>query len=194
VTCHIALVHALCLHTPPNSHSTLVNFSSLESWFLQSSRVHQQSTMSWVLRSTKSKVLSSSASSLSRTFPSLSGAVHRLPHNQIGALSPLTDLFHRNTSSTPLGNYLLSHFPLSISLFNASYFHPSFTFPFCFRSYHHAPSINANMSILLLITANIESSSSPLHFLNSRFIDFDESRDSCSSATLILFVLAGAWV
>ncbi|QCD87925.1 aconitate hydratase 1 [Vigna unguiculata] len=58
--------------------------------------------MSWVLRSTKSKVLSSSASSLSRTFPSLSGAVHRLPHNQIGALSPLTDLFHRNTSSTPL--------------------------------------------------------------------------------------------
>ncbi|XP_014520153.1 uncharacterized protein LOC106777138 [Vigna radiata var. radiata] len=58
--------------------------------------------MSWVLRSTKSKLLSSSSSSLSRTFPSFSRTAHHLPHNQIGALSPLTDLFHRNTASTPL--------------------------------------------------------------------------------------------
>ncbi|WVZ04007.1 hypothetical protein V8G54_024813 [Vigna mungo] len=60
--------------------------------------------MSWVLRSTKSKVLSSSASSLSRSFPSLSRAAHHLPHNQIGALSPLADHFHRNTAFTPLAN------------------------------------------------------------------------------------------
>ncbi|KAK7374576.1 hypothetical protein VNO80_08008 [Phaseolus coccineus] len=55
--------------------------------------------MSWVLRSTKSKLLSSS---LSRTFPSLSGTSHYLPHNQIGPLSPFADLFHRNTASMPL--------------------------------------------------------------------------------------------
>ncbi|KOM50368.1 hypothetical protein LR48_Vigan08g119500 [Vigna angularis] len=58
--------------------------------------------MSWVLRSTKSKVLSSSASSFSRSFSSLSHAAHHLPHNHIGSLSPLTDRFHRNTTLTPL--------------------------------------------------------------------------------------------
>ncbi|KAL3017559.1 hypothetical protein AAZX31_06G285600 [Glycine max] len=51
--------------------------------------------MSWLLRSTKSKLLSSSSSSsLSRTFPSL-------PRPQIGAISPLPDLFHRNTATMP---------------------------------------------------------------------------------------------
>ncbi|KAH1128292.1 hypothetical protein GLYMA_06G305600v4 [Glycine max] len=51
--------------------------------------------MSWLLRSTKSKFLSSSSSSsLSRTFPSL-------PRPQIGAISPLPDLFHRNTATMP---------------------------------------------------------------------------------------------
>jgi len=110
-------------------------------------------------------LLSSSSSSLSRTFPSFSRTAHHLPHNQIGALSPLTDLFHRSTASTPLGNYLLSHFLLSISLFNAAYFHPSFAFSFI-----SAPITThlqlTQTSMLLLITPNTESSSSPLHFLN----------------------------
>ncbi|CAJ1979049.1 unnamed protein product [Sphenostylis stenocarpa] len=59
--------------------------------------------MSCLLRSTKSKILSS-YSSLSRSFPSLSraGPSHDLLHNQIGALSPLPNLFHRNTASIPL--------------------------------------------------------------------------------------------
>ncbi|ESW04543.1 hypothetical protein PHAVU_011G103900 [Phaseolus vulgaris] len=57
--------------------------------------------MSWLLRSTKSKLLSSSSSSLSRTFPYLSRTTHYLPRNQIGLLSPLADLFRRNTASTP---------------------------------------------------------------------------------------------
>lgn len=56
--------------------------------------------MSWLLRSTKSKLLSSSSSSsVSRAFPSLS----RPTHYQIGTtLSPLPDLFHRNTATIPL--------------------------------------------------------------------------------------------
>ncbi|RDY07208.1 Succinate dehydrogenase subunit 3-2, mitochondrial [Mucuna pruriens] len=53
--------------------------------------------MSRLLRSTKAKLISSS---LSRTFPSLSRPNHDLP--QIGTLSPLPDLFHRNTATMPL--------------------------------------------------------------------------------------------
>ncbi|KAH1142473.1 hypothetical protein AAZX31_12G095000 [Glycine max] len=56
--------------------------------------------MSWLLRSTKSKLLSSS-SSLSRTFPSLSRSGPTLDLPQIGAISPLPDLFHRNTATMP---------------------------------------------------------------------------------------------
>ncbi|XP_020234203.1 succinate dehydrogenase subunit 3-1, mitochondrial [Cajanus cajan] len=46
--------------------------------------------MSWLLRSSKAKLLSSSY--VSRTFPS---------HPQIAALSPLPDLFHRTTATMP---------------------------------------------------------------------------------------------
>ncbi|RZB75170.1 Succinate dehydrogenase subunit 3-2, mitochondrial [Glycine soja] len=56
--------------------------------------------MSWLLRSTKSKLLSSS-SSLSRTFPSLSRSGPTLDLPQIGAISPLPDLFHRSTATMP---------------------------------------------------------------------------------------------
>ncbi|TKY66969.1 Succinate dehydrogenase subunit 3-2 [Spatholobus suberectus] len=59
--------------------------------------------MSWLLRSTKTKLLYSSSSfssSLSRTFPSLPRPTHDLP--QIGALSPLPDVFHRNTATMPI--------------------------------------------------------------------------------------------
>ncbi|GAU31916.1 hypothetical protein TSUD_271000 [Trifolium subterraneum] len=52
--------------------------------------------MSWLLRSTKSKLLSSS-SSLSRTFSSIPRST-----NQIGAISPASaELFHRTTTTLP---------------------------------------------------------------------------------------------
>ncbi|WJX43877.1 Succinate dehydrogenase cytochrome B subunit mitochondrial [Trifolium repens] len=52
--------------------------------------------MSWLLRSTKSKLLSST-SSLSRTFSSIPRST-----NQIGAISPASaELFHRTTTTLP---------------------------------------------------------------------------------------------
>jgi hypothetical protein len=54
--------------------------------------------MSWLLRSTKSNLLSST-SSLSRTFSSIPRST-----NQIGAISPAyAELFHRTTATLPTG-------------------------------------------------------------------------------------------
>ncbi|XP_061348766.1 aconitate hydratase-like [Gastrolobium bilobum] len=62
--------------------------------------------MSWLLRSSKAKLLSSSAS-LSRTFSSLPRSSHGLDRSsppQIGALSPVVELFHRKTATMSIAN------------------------------------------------------------------------------------------